>query len=386
MAKILAVGGGSGGHVTPVVAVCKELRETGDHELRFWCDRKFGANAKGIFAKFDETIPIDLIVAGKLRRYHGVGKLAHLRPSILLPNMRDIVLVMAGFVQSVWKLLRWRPDVIFMKGGYVCLPVGYAARLLKIPLVLHDSDAHPGLTNRLLAPFASAIGTGAPLEYYNYPPEKSRYVGIPIAETFRAYSEKEKRTFKAKLGFDPMRPLVVVTGGGLGAKRINDGVVAVRDALLEEASVYLISGDFQYKELKSRVDEREGWRLDAFVHEGMAQVLAAADVVVARAGATTLLELAALHAPTIVVPNGQLTGGHQLKNAKVYQDALAVVIVTEDDMVQSPEVLSNKIIGLLRAPKIRKGLGENFAKFAKPHAAREMAEMILMVVRRQGRR
>ena len=117
MAKILAVGGGSGGHVTPVVAVCKELRETGDHELRFWCDRKFGANAKGIFAKFDETIPIDLIVAGKLRRYHGVGKLAHLRPSILLPNMRDIVLVMAGFVQSVWKLLRWRPDVIFMKVG-----------------------------------------------------------------------------------------------------------------------------------------------------------------------------------------------------------------------------------------------------------------------------
>lgn len=99
-----------------------------------------------------------------------------------------------------------------------------------------------------------------------------------------------------------------------------------------------------------------------------------------------MLELAALHAPTIVVPNGQLTGGHQLKNAKVYQDALAVVIVTEDDMAESPEVLSNKIIGL-QAPKIRKGLGENFAKFAKPHAAREMAvEMILMVVRRQGRR
>ena len=150
--------------------------------------------------------------------------------------------------------------------------------------------------------------------------------------------------------------------------------------------MYLVSGDFQYNELKSRVDEREGWRLDAFVYEDMAQVLAAADVVVARAGATTLLELAALHAPTIVVPNGQLTGGHQLKNAKVYQDALAVVIVTEDDMAESPEVLSNKIIGLLRAPKIRKGLGENFAKFAKPHAAREMAEMILMVVRRQGRR
>ncbi len=369
-----------------MVAVFKELREQGDHELWFWCDRKFGANAKVIFAKFDSTIPIDLIVAGKLRRYNGLGKLAHLQPSILLPNIRDMVLVMIGFIQSLWKLSRLQPDVIFMKGGYVCLPVGYAARLLKIPLVLHDSDAHPGLTNRLLAPFASAIGTGAPLEYYNYPPEKARYVGIPISENFRKYHDDEKRALKARLGFDQKRPLIVVTGGGLGAKRINDAIVSTREALLKESSVYLISGDLQYKELKAQVDERKGWRIDAFVHQGMAEVLGAADVVVARAGATTLLELAALHAPTIIIPNGQLTAGHQLKNAKVYQDALAAVIVTEDEMMRSPEVLPNKIIGLLRAPKIRKGLGDNFAKFAKPNAARDMADMVSTVVRRQGRR
>ena len=368
------------------MAVCKELREQGDHELRFWCDRKFGPNAKGIFAKFDASIPIDLIVAGKLRRYHGVGRLTHLRPSILLPNIRDLVLVMSGFIQSLWKLLRWRPDVIFMKGGYVCLPVGYAARLLRIPLVLHDSDAHPGLTNRLLAPFAAAIGTGAPLEYYNYPPEKTRYIGIPVGVDFRPYNDKEKQAFKQKLGFNPKEPLTVVTGGGLGAMRINAAIMATREQLLEETAVYLISGDAQYEELKTQADVRAGWRLDAFVHEGMAEVLAAADVVVARAGATTLLELAALQAPTIIVPNGRLTAGHQLKNAKVYQDALAAVIVTEDDIMKSPDVLAQKIIGLLRAPKIRKGLGENLAKFAKPDAAHDMADMILTAVRRRGRR
>ena len=84
MAKILAVGGGSGGHVTPVVAVFRELQKTGDHELRFWCDKKFGASARGIFAKFDEDIPVDLIVAGKLRRYHGKSISFHLHPSIFI--------------------------------------------------------------------------------------------------------------------------------------------------------------------------------------------------------------------------------------------------------------------------------------------------------------
>ena len=130
---------------------------------------------------------------------------------------------------------------------------------------------------------------------------------------------------KRKLQFDPDRPLVVVTGGGLGAARINQAVVASREILLKEASVFLISGTLQYEELKQMIDERDGWRLQAFVHNGMAEVLAAADVVVTRAGATTLLELAALHKPTIIIPNGRLTAGHQLKNAKVYQEALAAV-------------------------------------------------------------
>ena len=368
------------------MAVCKELRASGEHELRFWCDRKFGASARGIFGKFDETIPVELIIAGKIRRYHGKSMAFHLHPSILLPNIRDVFLVGIGFIQSFCKLLRWRPDVILIKGGYVCLPVGYAARLLKIPLVLHDSDAHPGLTNRLLAPFAAKIGTGAPLEHYNYPDVKAEYVGIPVAEEFRPYSAAERRQLKAKFGFDPARPLVVVTGGGLGAARLNEAVVATREQLLAEASVFLISGKHQFDELKERVDDRAGWRLEAFVHHGMAEVLAAADVVVARAGATTLLELAALHKPAVIVPNGMLTAGHQLKNAKVYQDALAAVIVEESTLEQTPEVLSKKVIGLVKSPRILAGLGRNIGTFAKPNAAKDMAAMLLTVIRRQGRR
>ena len=386
MAKILAVGGGSGGHVTPVVAVFRELQKTGDHELRFWCDKKFGASARGIFAKFDDTIPVELITAGKLRRYHGKNLSFHLQPSILLPNLRDGFKVVVGFFQSFFKLIVWRPDVIFIKGGYVCLPVGYAARLLRIPLVLHDSDAHPGLTNRLLSPFAKAIGTGAPLEYYNYPPEKASYVGIPVAPEFRPYYESERQKLKAKLGFDSNKPLVVVTGGGLGARRINSAILAIREDLLAEASVFLISGNQQYEEILKQTDERSGWRLQAFVHNGMAEVLAAADIVVTRAGATTLLELAALHKPTVIIPNGRLTGGHQLKNAKVYQDALAALIVSEDELDKDDQILARKIIDVLKSQKILKGLGDNFGKFAKPDAAKDMVKIILTTIRRQGRR
>lgn len=387
MAKILGVGGGSGGHVTPVVAVFKELRsQDSTHEFRFWCDKKFGPSAKDIFSKFDKSIPVEYVSAGKFRRYHGASKWQYLQPSIFWPNVRDLFLVAIGFVQSFFRLIQWRPDAIFIKGGYVCLPVGYAAMLLKIPIVIHDSDAHPGLTNRLLAPFASMIGTGAPLEYYNYPPEKAKYVGIPVSAEFRPYSDDERLAIKRDLGFDTEHPLVVVTGGGLGAMRINNAVVESRDRLLEEVSVFLISGQAQFEELNATLEPRKHWRLEPFISQGMAQVLAAADVVVARAGATTLLELAGLHKPTIIIPNAMLTAGHQLKNAKVYQDKLAAVVMTEEEIEKNQDALIGKIRQIVRAPKIMKGLGDNFGKFAKPEAARDMADMISTVIRRQGRR
>lgn len=344
--------------------------------MYFWCDRKFSPSAKDIFAAFDTSIPVDVIMSGKLRRYHGMSKLHILHPSILFPNLIDMIKVGCGFVQSFFKLMALRPDVIFTKGGYVCLPVGYAAKVLNIPLVIHDSDAHPGLTNRLLAPFARKIGTGAPLKYYNYPEEKASYVGIPIAEEFRPYSKEQQMIFKHELGFDRNRPLVVVTGGGLGATRINEAVVRDLDLLLRDTSVFLISGKGSYEDIAKKAAPRNGWRLEPFVSENMAMVLAASDIVVARAGATTLLELAALHKPTIIIPNGMLTAGHQLKNAKVYQDSFAAIIMKEDELLKAG-ALAKKVADLLKAPQILNDLGRNFGKFARPEAAKDMAVLVL---------
>ena len=377
--RILAVGGGSGGHVTPVVAVLKELRSRHPKvELRFWCDTKFAPQAASIVGAFDDTIRVETIASGKLRRYYHLTLLQHvLWPSLMWKNLVDSFKVLAGFFQSLVKLIIWRPDVVFTKGGYVCLPVGMAAKVLGIPLVIHDSDAHPGLTNRVLSRWAARIGTGAPLEYYNYPKSKAKYVGIPINEAFHPYTKSEQWDAKLEWGVHPDKPLIVVTGGGLGARRLNDTVMKVLKKLQRSASVVLVSGERQYEEVKAVAPANsENFQLHAFTNN-MHQLLGASDIVVTRAGATTILELAALSKPTILVPNAALTGGHQLKNAAVYEEAQVAIVLNEDEMVETPELLVTAVNSYLDDPKTTASMAKRFGKFSKPNAAKDMATLIL---------
>jgi len=377
--KILAVGGGSGGHVTPVVAVLKELRAKQPKvELRFWVDKKFAPQARTVMSSFDDSITVQTITAGKLRRYYHLSLLQHfLWPSLMLHNLGDGFLVGIGFIQSLIKLIIWRPDVIFTKGGYVCLPVGMAAHVLKIPLVIHDSDAHPGLTNRILARWATSIGTGAPLEYYHYPKSRSKYTGIPINTDFKPYTKTQQWDAKREWGVNPDRPLVVITGGGLGARRLNDTSASILKKLQKSASVVLLSGVGQYEELKARLPKNsENFQLYAFTNK-MPLLLGASDVVITRAGATTILELVALAKPTILVPNAALTGGHQIKNAAVYEDAKAAIVLVEDEVVDQPQMLLDAVNQLLDNPKDTQAMARRFAAFAKPDAAKDMAKLIL---------
>jgi UDP-N-acetylglucosamine--N-acetylmuramyl-(pentapeptide) pyrophosphoryl-undecaprenol N-acetylglucosamine transferase len=377
--RVLTVGGGSGGHVTPVVAVLKEIRTLHPKaELRFWCDTKFAPQARASVAAFDATIPVHTITAGKFRRYYHLTVLQQLTwPALVLQNIGDAFKVGVGCIQSFFKLLAWRPDVVFTKGGYVCLPVGLAAHILRIPLVIHDSDAHPGLTNRVLSRWASFIGTGAPLEYYSYPADRSKYVGIPIAKEFHRYSLAEQLAAKQEWGVATDQPLIVVTGGGLGAARIN-GVVAKTLPLLQHiGSVVLVAGAGQFDELRSLLPpDSQHFQLYPYV-TNMHSLLGAADVVVTRAGATTILELAALQKPTILIPNGKLTGGHQLKNAAVYTEAGAVVVIDEEQLDIDTSLLAKEISRLLSDHKETAAMAQRFQLFSKPDAAKDMANMIM---------
>ncbi len=376
------MGGGSGGHVTPAVAVLKEIRQRHvEAEIRFWCDKKFEAPTRKMMKAFDDTVRVDVIASGKLRRYHHLTLLQHiLWPSLMAKNFIDTFKVLGGIIQSFVKLIIWRPDVIFTKGGFVCLPVGIAAHALGIPLVVHDSDAHPGLTNRVLARWAVAIGTGAPLEYYNYPKKLSRYVGVPFNSAFKPHSLAEKKLLKKELGIDTDKPLTVITGGGLGSVRLNNLIVNTLKELQQFTNVILVSGEGQYDELRSVMPKNSRtFQLHAFA-SNMPELLGAADVVVARAGATTLVELAALQAATILVPNEALTGGHQIKNARVYGEAQAAIVLDEEEIVAHPDVFISSVKAYLDDPKTTKAMTERFGRFAKPDAAADMADMVLDAV------
>lgn len=354
--------------------------------MRFWCDRKFEPQARRVMGHFDESVHVEVIASGKLRRYHHLAwwqQLLKFR-TIVAPNIIDVAKVIIGLVQSVIKLLVWRPDVVFTKGGYVCLPIGLAAHLLRIPLVIHDSDAHPGLTNRVLSKWATRIGTGAPLKFYPYPSSISRYVGVPVVAEFSPFTPEQRLEARQAISMSEItRPLVVVTGGGLGAKRLNVAVARQLDQLLLLADIILISGEGEYDEMRALTPQDDPrFQLHAFISKGMAQLLGAADIVVARAGATTILELAALAKPTILVPNGFLTGGHQLKNAAVYAENGAVSVIDELELEKRPELLTDELSNLLSDPERTRKMGELFHTFAKPDAASDMADLVVSAIKK----
>lgn len=384
MKRILAVGGGSGGHVTPVVAVLRELKEKHPKlEIRFWSDRNFAPQAHRIIDQFDSNVRFDTVWAGKFRRYHHLSKIQHMTiPSVIFPNIRDAFLVLIGIVQSIIRLILWRPDVVFTKGGYVCLPVGVAARLLRIPLVIHDSDAVPGLTNRLLAPLANRIATGMPLQYYNYPTAKSSYVGIPIDPAYKILSEEQQQQLKTKLGFEPERSLTVFAGGGLGARLINEAVARNLDDLLKFTNVVLLSGASQYDELRSLTPTDDPrFVLKDFV-PGLPELFGAADVVVTRAGATALLELAALGSPTIVIPSKRLNW--QVKHAEFFVVEQAVLSLDEDKFdMPGDRSLIDAVRLVLGDAELRHRLSNKLHRLSKPRAAIDMAALIERAARKR---
>ena len=349
----------------------------------FVCDKAFEHQARGLMSE-NAVVPVGVrvIVAGKFRRYSHLTRLRQLlMPKLVLANIGDMFKTGAGVLQSVVILSKFRPDVVFAKGGYVCLPVGVAARVLNIPLVIHDSDARPGLTNRVLARWADRIGTGAPLENYNYPVERSTYVGVPISSTFHPYSEHEQRDAKKALGFSGDRPLLVVTGGGLGAVTINHALVASARRLIEAGiDIYHVTGKKHYDDVVAATPEvDEHYIAVPFVFNNMADALGAADIVVSRASATFIQELAGIAKPAILVPSRAL--GDQRKNATVYAASDAAIVLT-DDQIADPVVFGDAVIELIGDQTRRSLMAENLHKYARPHAAHDVAQLVVDAVRR----
>lgn len=378
-------GGGSGGHITPLLAVATELKQRQpDAHIIYVAQRgdRFGTVVAEHTA-IDET---HRIFAGKFRRYHSEGWKQLLDVKTMALNIRDAFFVCIGILQSVWKLHRLRPDIIFIKGGFVGVPVGLAAALLKIPFVTHDSDALAGLANRIIARWAAAHAVALPTESYTYPRSKTVTVGVPIAAEYQPVSAYDKRAFREKIGIPSEARMLFVTGGGLGAQRINKAIVTVSATLLKEfPDLYIVHTtghkhhveiSEQYSHVLSDPTELERVQTLDFTNELYAYS-GAADVIVARAGATNMAEFAMQGRACVVVPNPVLAGGHQLKNATAYEAANAAVIVTETSLDNGADALKRALVQLLHSPETREKLEKNLHTFAHPDSAKELVNLLL---------
>ena len=299
--KVLVVGGGTAGHITPLVAVMQQLRKQQGRQLKLHLVTQRGDER--FSSLFDEIEPIrHEIFSGKIRRYaHWQWWKYFTHFYFMLLNIRDSFLLLLGFFQSLVLLMRIRPDVVFSKGGFVGLPVGVAAGLLGIPLVTHDSDARLGLSNRILRRWATARAKGMPSD-----DTESTYTGTPVREEFKT---ARKSAARKQLGISVRDKVIVVSGGSLGAQKLNDALIANLNRLNASGYwVFHLGGVGDYERLRRvgkglRLQFPEQYRLLPFVNEELAQLYAAADVVVSRAGATTIAELAAVGKAVIFVPD-----------------------------------------------------------------------------------
>lgn len=325
------------------------------------------------------------IFAGKFRRYHGEGWRQLLDIKTILLNIRDVFYVALGVMQMVWLMRRLAPKKVFVKGGFVGVPVGLSAALWRIPYVTHDSDAIPGLANRIIARWAAVHAVALPKNTYAYPQRKTVTVGVPIAKEYDVITATKQATLKKKLGIPAKGRLLFVTGGGLGSRLINESLVAISrellqtypDAYIAHAAGHVLAPATRaaYEEILTQADLQRVTVYDYL--DNLYEFSGAADVVIARAGATNMAELASQGKACIIIPSPVLAGGHQLKNAEIYANARAAVVLQQSDLEADPPVLLHAVRVLFDDDKKRHSIAKQLHSFAYPNSAKMLADILL---------
>ena len=330
--KALFTGGGTAGHVTPNLALMEAARARG------W-DCCYAGSADGIEASLVAAAGVRFysVSAGKLRRYFSWR------------NFTDPFRVLLGIAQSLIVCRREKPDAVFSKGGYVALPVVMAAWLLRLPVIGHESDVTPGLATRLCLPFCKRVCLAFPQTAAHLPAGKTLVTGTPLRASLL---QGQRRAGLACLGLKGEKPLLLVFGGSLGASRINAEVRRALPALLQDYDLAHVTG--KGKLAKGR--QAPGYRQREFLAEDFGHVLAAADLVVSRAGANALYELLALRKPHLLIPlPATASRGDQLANAQVFAEAGLSQVLPEEAL--TPEALIASIAELRKqSPAITRRL------------------------------
>ena len=375
--RIILTGGGTGGHITPLLAVAAKLKEQDPNCYIIYIGERNGKYA----VMTAGNVHIDktrTIFAGKFRRYHGeswIRRLFAIRTNLL--NLRDSIFFLIGTLQSLVLIKRLRPDIILLKGGFVGVPVGLSAAFWHKPFITHDSDILPGLANRLVGRWARLHATGMPPEYYQYPTANIRYVGVLVEEHYQSVSQERQIEYRDAIGVPIDSLVLLLTGGSGGAGTINTAFRKILPELLEKyPNLYVVHQVGIGK--GSIYDDFSHGRLQ--VHEllkPMYKYTGASDLVITRAGANTMAELGVQGRASIVVPNPLLTGGHQLKNAEIWRGQAAARIVDEQQLKQGSRIFIDTICELLENPAQRQSLGANLQKLTVTDAADKLAKLLL---------
>jgi UDP-N-acetylglucosamine--N-acetylmuramyl-(pentapeptide) pyrophosphoryl-undecaprenol N-acetylglucosamine transferase len=386
--RIVLTAGGSGGHITPILAVARELKTIKpDIELIYIGQR--GDQLSDIPKQSEFIDKVYVVRAGKFRRYHGEGLKQLLDLSTVAKNIRDTWWVLIGIIQSYLLLRKLKPDIIFTRGGFVSVPVAIAGRFCGIPYITHDSDAVPSLANRIIAKKALLNTVALPKEVYKYAQYKTVTVGVPVQKEFKFVTPEQKKLYKEQINLTDADKIIFVTGGGNGAQTLNDVIIKISPALFDiypKLALVHMAGRMHEavvrKMYETLLDANRNKRVivKGFISE-LYEYSGAADVVITRAGATTLAEFAIQQKPCIVVPSPFLTGGHQLRNAEYLETQNAVVCVTEEQLQDNSEALMSAIRQILDDPDEANSLAKRLSEFAYPDSAKKLAMLLLEQVK-----
>lgn len=308
--KIMMTGGGSAGHVTPNLALIPKLKELG-YEIKY-IGSKDGIE-KEIIQK--ENIPYFEISSGKLRRYFD------------LKNFSDPFKVAKGVMDAMKILSKEKPDVIFSKGGFVTVPVVMAASIKKIPVISHESDLTPGLANKIASPFCNKLCVTFPESIKYIKGDKGVLTGTPIREDLLQGNRIKGKNF---CNFKQEKKVLMIIGGSLGSKVINENVRNVVKELLKEFNIVHICG-------KGNLDESlknlEGYKQFEYISDELPHVMSIADIVISRAGANTIFELLALRKPHILIPlSAAASRGDQVLNANSFEKSGFSKVIKEEEL------------------------------------------------------
>ncbi|MBY0110445.1 UDP-N-acetylglucosamine--N-acetylmuramyl-(pentapeptide) pyrophosphoryl-undecaprenol N-acetylglucosamine transferase [Patescibacteria group bacterium] len=372
--KVVFTGGGTGGHFYPIVAIAEAIRdEVRDRRLIAPKLYYMAPSAYDMEALFENEIVFVACPAGKMRRYFS------------LQNITDWFLTITGTIYAFLMLLRLYPDVIVSKGGYASVPTVTAAAILGIPIIIHESDAKPGRANLFAARFAHRIAIAFDSAAAYFPKNMQKKVartGIPVRKDLM---KLEREGAAQYLDLDPAAPTILVIGGSSGSLRMNETLLAALPELVNVGNVIHQTGKDHFKSMEKTAPvalagNQNASRYHPFPYLStlsMRRAAGAADLVISRAGATAITEIAIWGTPAILIPIPEEISHDQRTNAYSYAHTGAATVIEEVNL--SPHVLVSEVKRIIENPELRMQMKGKSAGFANLDAAKIIAEEVLSI-------